>query len=300
VTAAILCAVPGRAPSVRPTVAGVVGALARSCHPGPTVVVTLATTVLAAAAGHGPGRFLLVGAAILSGQLSIGWLNDLLDARRDRAAHRTDKPLAQGELPEHVVRRAVLLVTVACVPLSLALGVPAALAHLVMVVSGWAYDLGVKATALSWVPYAAGFGALPAIVTLALPGAPLPPIWAVLSTALLGTGAHFLNVVPDIEEDLRAGVRGLPQRLGATAARVAGAALLATACLVLTFAPPGGAGTVGAALLPVALGLAASAVVLGRQGSPEASRRARTPFLCAVAVAAVALALLVARGTALV
>ena len=41
-------------------------------------------------------RGLLVTAAVLAGQLSIGWSNDLIDARRDRAVGRTDKPLAVG------------------------------------------------------------------------------------------------------------------------------------------------------------------------------------------------------------
>jgi 4-hydroxybenzoate polyprenyltransferase len=274
------------------------------------VAVTLATTALAVAAGHGVGGILLVGAAILTGQLSIGWLNDLLDVSRDEAAHRVDKPLARGEVPAQVVRRAVLLAALACVPLSLALGVAAGAVHLVAVASAWAYDLGLKATVLSWAPYAVSFGLLPAIVTLALPGAPLPPGWAIGSAALLGVGAHFLNVVPDIEEDLRAGVRGLPQRLGGTASRVVGAALLAAACTVLTLAPEGPAGPVGVVLLPVALVLAALAVVPvpGRDGvhgrSAHRDRgpgapRSWLPFRSAIAVAGIALVLLLVRGTAL-
>lgn len=234
----ILCVVPASGATVGPGGTSVASALVRACHPGPTVAVTLATTALAIAAGHGVGGTLLVGAAILSGQLSIGWLNDLLDVSRDEAAHRVDKPLARGEVPAQVVRRAVLLAALACVPLSLALGVAAGAVHLVAVASAWAYDLGLKATVLSWAPYAVSFGLLPAIVTLALPGAPLPPGWAIGSAALLGVGAHFLNVVPDIEADLRAGVRGLPQRLGGTTSRVVGTALLvAGIALVLLQAP---------------------------------------------------------------
>ena len=41
---------------------------------------------------------LLVAAAVLAGQLSVGWLNDYLDADRDRAVRRADKPVVTGAL----------------------------------------------------------------------------------------------------------------------------------------------------------------------------------------------------------
>ena len=284
------------------------GALIRTSHPVPGGVVTVLVTLLAVIAGHGPVGVLIVAAAVLSGQLSIGWLNDLLDVSRDGAAQRVDKPLASGELSAEVVRRALVLTTAACVPLSFALGPKAGATHLLVVASGWAYDLGLKATVVSWLPYAIAFGALPAVVTFALPGSPAVAASVATATALLGVGAHFLNVVPDIDADRSVGVRGLPQRLGARGSRAAGAISLAAACVVLTLgptndagltAPPGGGLTIasGAALtaasgavLGLALTLAAGAALLrSRPGS-------RAPFLCALAVAALALVLLVLRG----
>ena len=62
--------------------------------------------------------------------------------------------------------------------LSLAAGRQAGAAHLTGVAAAWAYNLGVKRTAASWVPYALAFGLLPAFVTLGLPGRPWPPAWA--------------------------------------------------------------------------------------------------------------------------
>ena len=124
-----------------------------------------------------------------------------------------------------------------CIPLSFANGLGAGLVHLVTVAGGWAYNLGLKRTVLSFVPYAVSFGALPAFLALGLDGHPLPRPWVVLAGALLGVGAHFLNVVPDIREDLDAGVRGLPQRLGERGARAGGALLLAAASAVVTFGP---------------------------------------------------------------
>jgi 4-hydroxybenzoate polyprenyltransferase len=162
--------------------------------------------------------------------------------------------------------------------------------HLVAVAGGWAYDLGLKRTALSWLPYAVSFWLLTAFLTLGLPGHPAPPWWLVAGGALLGTGAHFLNVVPDVDDDLAAGIRGLPQRLGAARSAVVGALLLAAAVVVVTFGPGRPPWWAWAGLL-VACGSAAAAGVVG------AARTARrTPFLLAVVTAAVAVALLVARA----
>src|SRR5918994_1829605 len=69
-------------------------ALLRACHPEPTAAVTLMMTALAVTAGRDARGVLMVAAAVLTGQLSIGWLNDVLDARRDRAVGRLDKPVA--------------------------------------------------------------------------------------------------------------------------------------------------------------------------------------------------------------
>ncbi|HEX5730751.1 MAG TPA: hypothetical protein VFX99_15090, partial [Microbacterium sp.] len=62
-----------------------VGALWRSTHPGPSVVVTLIAIMLGIAAGLEPWRIAVLGLAILLGQLSVGISNDAIDAPRDRA-----------------------------------------------------------------------------------------------------------------------------------------------------------------------------------------------------------------------
>ena len=189
-------------------------ALLRAAHPEPTAAVTALATAVAASAGRSAAGCLLVAATILTGQLSIGWSNDVIDARRDIAAGRRDKPIAAGEISSRTVAAACAVALALCIPLSFANGWRAGLVHLLMVAGGWAYNLGLKRTVFSFVPYAVSFGALPAFLALGLDGHPLPEPWVVLAGALLGVGAHFLNVVPDIEDDLDAGVRGLPQRLG--------------------------------------------------------------------------------------
>jgi 4-hydroxybenzoate polyprenyltransferase len=182
----------------------------------------------------------------------------------------------------------------AAVPLSLALGVAAGLAHLVGVASGWAYNLGLKSTAWSWAPYAVTFGLLPAVVTLALPGSPPPPAWAVAAGALLGVGAHLVNVLPDLEDDAATGVRGLPHRLGRRASSLIAPAVLTAASLLVVLGPAGAPRPAGWAALTLAVGLAGVAA-----WSATTSGRRRLPLLATVLVAVVDVVLLLSSGAAL-
>jgi 4-hydroxybenzoate polyprenyltransferase len=276
-------------PPAGPPLAGLV----RASHPEPTVAVTAIATALAVATGLG-ARSLLVTAAFLTGQLSVGWSNDWIDAARDARNRRADKPVGQGRLSVAAVRRAALVALALCVPLSLALGAAAGLLHLAAVGAAWSYNARLKATAASWVPYALAFGAVPSIVVLALPGeSAAAPWWATAAGALLGVGAHLCNALPDLEEDLAQGVRGLPHRLGPVRSAGAAAVLLLTAAVVLALGPPGGAGP--AAVLAVALCAAVTAVGLVRSRRPGS----RDAFRAAMVVAAVSVALLVARGAVL-
>ena len=84
-------------------------ALLGSTHPGPTVVVTLLAGVLGASSGLPLGRLVLLALAVLLGQASIGFANDWLDAGRDRAVGRTDKPVAQGRVSVSAVRTAAVV-----------------------------------------------------------------------------------------------------------------------------------------------------------------------------------------------
>ena len=238
------------------TTANPVPALLRSAHAGPALAVTAVAGLLAVTAGLPPATSALVVAAVLTGQLSIGWSNDLIDVRRDRAVRRADKPLATGEVAVATVRVACVLALVATVPLSLACGLVAGSVHLLTVASGWAYNLGLKSTAWSWLPYAVAFGALPVFV--ALTGAPdeLPPLWVPLAGALLGVGAHLVNALPDLDDDAATGVHGLPHRIGARRTGPAATAVLVAASVLIALNATG--------LAPVA--------VLAR---PPPGRRAR-------------------------
>lgn len=260
-----------------------VTALARASHPLPSLAVTAFAVVLGVAAGAG-ARSALLGAAVLTGQLSIGWLNDLVDADIDAEAGRTAKPVAAGEVGRSVVRTAVAAAAAACVVLSLSLGVVPGLLHLLAVASAWSYDLVLKRTAASPVPFALSFGLLPAIAATT---AGTTVAWSlVVAAGLLGAAAHFANTVPDAVADAATGVRGLPQRIGPRPSQVVAAAGVVVACAVVLVAQGRDLPLVGTALLA-----AASAVAAWSPFAPP-----RLSFRLVLVSAALAVAGVVAAG----
>ncbi len=251
---------------------------AAATHFGPTVAVTSFTAALALAAGAG-SRTVLIVAAVLAGQLSIGWSNDFLDAGIDRAAGRRDKAVVRGTVSERGLLRAALVAAAVSVPLSLATGLAAAGAALGTTACGWAYNLGLKRTAASPVPYAVAFALTPpAFVALALHQTPQPQV--VIAGGLLGVCAHFTNAVKDLDADALTGVRGLPQRLGARRSGLVSASLLLAAALVLLLP--------GSSPRPVSLVLAGAAGTLAVLAAVllagRASRHGFTITLIAVAL----------------
>ena len=252
-------------------------------HPGPVVAVTVLSALLAASAGLTVGTAALVVGAVLAGQLSIGWSNDLIDVARDRSVGREDKPLARGAVSLNSARVACAVAVAATVPLSLACGLTAGLVHLGLVTAGWSYNLGLKSTVWSWLPYAVAFGGLPAFVELAHDPTQAPPPWMVIAGALLGVGAHLVNVLPDLVDDAATGVRGLPHRLGPrwTPSVAVSALVLATATIAT--------GSDDRSWLLLAPGLVVVAILcllalLGKD---------RTPFRAVIAIAIVDVAMLV-------
>src|ERR1700678_1799195 len=153
--------------------AGAAGALLRASHPEPTAMVTALAVALAVSTGRSAVGVFLVGAAVLAGQLSVGWHNDWLDAGRDAASGRPDKPVAAGDISRRTVARCALAALTAAVPLSFASGWRAGLVHVTAVFLAWAYNARLKATVVSFLPYAVAFPLLVAFVTLGRPAASL-------------------------------------------------------------------------------------------------------------------------------
>ena len=212
-------------------------ALALASHPGPSVVVAVVTAGLAVGAGLDAGRVALVGVAMLVGQVSVGLSNDWIDAKRDAAVGRLDKPIARGWVGVGTARAVSFGALVLAVLLTLPLGWPATLAHVVFIASAWSYNLWLKRTPLSVAPFVVSFGLLPAIVTLAAVPPAFAAPWALAAAALLGVTAHFSNVLPDLADDRATGVVGLPHRLGRRTSGLVIALALAAASALVVFGP---------------------------------------------------------------
>ena len=259
--------------------------LLRASHPQPAAAVTALAGLIATGGGRSAAGVTTVVCAFGAGQLSVGWCNDWVDAPRDAQVRRADKPIAAGQVSVGTVRVAALTALAATVPLSLLLGPAVGGLHLVAVGSAWLYDLGVKATAASFLPYAVSFGLLP---TIAVGRA--VPWWCSAGAVLLGVGAHLANALPDFEDDRRTGVRHLPLLLGERRSGELSAVLLLAGTAVLAWGPPGPVGAVGVA----ATGLAAAITAAGlRAGRAPGSR---LPFVAAMGVAALDVTLLLARS----
>jgi 4-hydroxybenzoate polyprenyltransferase len=251
--------------------------------------------VLLAAGASGWNFPLLLIPAVLAGQLSVGWSNDAFDADRDAAAGRTDKPIVTGGIGRRPVVIAAGVALVVSIALSLAIGLLTTAVNVVMIAAAWAYNAGLKSTPASVLMYIAGFGPIPALAASTLPGHPAPQAWTVVVASLLGVGAHFANVLPDLAADRISGVRGLPQliaarRGGETAVRAIALVLLLAATVMMVLAPP------GPPRWPALLGLAVAVAlaVVGARGS------GRVPFLAAMGIAFVDVVLFVTAGAALV
>ena len=70
--------------------------LALSAHPLSTVSMTIAVTVAAALTGRPAEECALVAVTIFSGQLTVGWLNDVVDRHRDKEVGVATSPSRWG------------------------------------------------------------------------------------------------------------------------------------------------------------------------------------------------------------
>jgi 4-hydroxybenzoate polyprenyltransferase len=264
-------------------------ALAGACHPEPTLAVTTLATVLAVSAGRGIGSA-WVAAAVFCGQLSVGWGNDYLDRDRDRLAGRAAKPVASGRVDAAMVRRAAWVALVLAALLSLASGPAATAVHLLALLMAHLYNLGLKSSPFSVVPYAVAFAQLPAFIALGLRPPHLPPVWAVAAAGLIGAAAHFTQTLPDLELDAASGMKGLPHRLGARGSLAAVGFLLAAGALAAALGPIGRPPPVALVTLGLSLALVVAVLVEG------ALRRYSAAFHLTIAAAGAAVATFLVTG----
>jgi len=189
--------------------------LLKAAHFGPTLIVT---AISFAFATHywweGPAYVIAFG--VFTGQLVVGWSNDLYDFEDDLKHQRTKKPLVSGLVTkQYLINWLRFMLPFSFVANLLGpLGIKGGLVYMLGIACGVAYNFYFKFNLFSPLPFAIAFAALPSCVAISKDLN--PPLWMLLGGALFGMAAHFINVIKDMDQDQASGIKGLPQRLGKT------------------------------------------------------------------------------------
>src|SRR5215203_6138772 len=202
---------------------------------------------------------------LICNQYAAGALNDAVDADADAAAGR-DKPIQRGVISRRAVATAAVVAGVASLGFGLALG-PATFALAVVgLACAFSYDLWLKGTVWSALPFAVAVPVVPLFGYGAAGRFPAVLWWAWPIGALLAVATHLADALPDVERDRATGVRGLATRLG-----VGRAAALAAVCYGAAVAMALWSG-LAAGDRPVVVAGAALAVALGLAAVPAGAR----------------------------
>jgi len=179
------------------------------------------------------GPAYVIAFTVFTGQLVVGWSNDLYDFEDDKKHQRMNKPLVSGMVTEKYLRSWLVFI----IPFSLfanifgPLGFKGGSLYWLGVGCGVAYNFFFKFNFLSPLPFAIAFAILPSCI--AISKGITPPLWMWLGGALLGSAAHFINVLKDLDQDRESQIRGFPQIVGKKASISIAAALVAAAVVVL-------------------------------------------------------------------
>jgi 4-hydroxybenzoate polyprenyltransferase len=208
--------------------------LLKASHFGPTLIVTSISWFFAAYYWwEGPAFFIAFG--VFTGQLVVGWSNDLYDYEDDLKHNRIKKPLVSGVITrQYLTKWLCFMVPFAFVAnLFGPLGIKGGLVYMFGISMGVAYNFYFKYNLFSWLPYALAFAALPSCV--AISKEITPPVWMWLGGALFGSAAHFINVIKDMDQDRASGIGGAPQRLGKKNSIVAAMILISMGLFVVVY-----------------------------------------------------------------
>lgn len=192
--------------------------LVRAAHPRQAVLTAVALALAAAVSGRAPREVGLVAVTVLVGQGLLGWDNDLVDERADRADERATKPLVSGDLERGTLGFWLACAVLLVVPLSLSSGIDAGLSYLLSLVVGVLGNRLLRTGPWSWLPWAVAFALYPSYLSYggwggAAHGDP-PTVAMTVLAAALGVGVHVLTSLSGLVDDRAAGRRHLPLRLG--------------------------------------------------------------------------------------
>lgn len=194
---------------------------ARVIHPFPVGLNVAATIVLAFIAMRGwpsASELVRLASAMFCVQAAIGASNDYCDRDLD-ALTKPSKPIAQGLLEPRTALVVAGLLALAAGALSATFG-PASLGvGAAGLGAGLAYNVRLKRSVLSALPFMVALPALPIWVWVSLDRFAGELWWLLPFAPLAALAVHLSNTLPDLEADSRGGVRGLAHALGADASR---------------------------------------------------------------------------------
>jgi 4-hydroxybenzoate polyprenyltransferase len=175
---------------------------------------------------------------MLAIQFSIGALNDLVDAPLD-ARQKPQKPIPRGLVSLRTAGAVAIGGAGLGVLLSAPSGTSATIAALGCLLLGFAYDLRLSRTPLSWLPLALALPLLPIYAWIGAAGEIPQGLIALVPVGVLaGGGLALANGLVDIERDRSAGRRAIAVALGRRSAWLAQTlALTVAALLAITVAP---------------------------------------------------------------
>lgn len=206
--------------------------LAKASHFGPSLLVT-ALSYFFAQLYWQSGSALIIALGFFSGQLIVGWSNDLIDYADDLSHQRTNKPLVAGLITRKYLQSwlTVMIPVALVINLFGPLGFVGGGLSIFAILWALGYNFYFKFNIFSPLPYAVAFAILPSC--MAFSQDKTPPVWMILGGALFGMAAHFLNVLKDMDQDHASGIKGLPQRCGKTGSIIAAIILIALGVTLL-------------------------------------------------------------------
>lgn len=158
-------------------------------------------------------RFTLLLLGMLGGQLAVGALNEWCDRDTDAAA-KPWKPIPAGLVP---ASHALAIAFGGLALMLVAGGLLGPVELLVLAIAngcGLVYDLGVKRTPLSWLPYLVALPLVPIWSWVAMDGFEPRLLWLYPIGGFFIVAIHLAQVMPDIAGDRGQGERGLAVVLG--------------------------------------------------------------------------------------
>lgn len=210
----------GNAATVSPALPSPAVSLLRLVHPFPSLVVTTLTLALVPLADRDASwtMYAQLGIGMLLFQFCIGLVNDIVDLEDDAVA-KPWKALPRGIVGRPAAIRAAAALAGAGAIATAALPLGAWLIGLAGLFCGLAYDVSLKRTPLSWLPWSVAFPLVPSWVYRASDTWDALLWWAFPLGAGLGLALHLANQAPDITSDRAAGIEGAAQLMGGRRAR---------------------------------------------------------------------------------